>query len=278
MTTKHLLRVAYVMVALALLAWLAIGATIWSVWRSRREQVAVNAATAANTTAPPVPVPEGMFDRARSSVHYVSSDAGGAEGALPARLMRKIDLVPAQQRSVGGWISLLRKSGVPVCWRMAPRKAGEADLTFATPFERATVREVLDEMCRSDRRYRWEYMRDSPIVNILADEALDAPLGDISFRPKRIYYCLPDLQSRVSITGTFGFESPQNYQNLFYWPVSVIGKQITVRDYLNLAVAQYEGMTWTVSAEGILELDAPRATRDAVVEKYRDEAPEGPAR
>ncbi len=277
MKTKQLLRVAYVVVTLAVLAWLGIGAAIWSAWRHHQEEVSASAASAATTIAPPIPVPGETFDRARSSVQYVTSDAESTEGELPEVLSRDVDL-PGNERSLGGWIMFLRSEGVPVCWQVAPRKRGEADDTFAMPLERASVRDVLDEMCRLDRRYHWECMKDSAIVNILADEQLDASLGDVSFRPKRFVYCLPDLQSRVSIYGTFGVDVPQNYQNLFYWPVSVVGKQITVRDYLNLAVAQYEGMTWTVNAQGLLELDAPQATRDAVVEKYRDEAPDGPVR
>ena len=275
MTTKQILRVAYAVAALAVLVWLGIGAAIWSAWRHHQEEVAANAANAAVTIAPPVPVPGDAFDRARSSVQYVGSDSEGIEGELPEVLLREID-VPANERSLGGWITFLRSAGVPVCWRMPPRKPGEADVTFAMPLEKAKVQDVLDEMCRGDRRYHWECMMDSPIVNVLADDQLDVPLGDVSFRPKRFYYCLPDLQAGVYLYPTSGVDAPQNYQNLFYWPVSVVGKEITVRDYLNLAVEQYEGMTWTVDAQGFLELDAPRATREAVVQKYRDEEPDVP--
>lgn len=186
MKAKLILRVAYVVVALAVVAWLGIGAAIWSAWRHHQEEEAANAAAKVSTIAPPVPVPGESFDRKLSSVMYVSPDAEWGNSQLPAWLTRELESVPANERSIGGWITFLRKEGVPVCWQMAPNTLAETDLTFAMPFEQASVREMLDEMCRCDDRYRWEWMKNSQIVNILSDERLDVPLGDVSFRPKRL--------------------------------------------------------------------------------------------
>jgi hypothetical protein len=197
---------------------------------------------------------------------------------LPEALAREVDPRLGGGRSAGAWITFLREEGVSICWQVAPRVLGESDPTFEIPAERASVRQILDELCRRDPRYRWECMRGSPIVNVVHDERLDVPLGDISFRPKRLYYCLAELEPRVNIYPPYGVDPPQNYLHLWYWPVSIQAKQVTVRDYLNLAVAQYEGMTWTLNAQGYLELDVPRATREAVVEKYRDEESVGPVR
>jgi len=277
MTTKQILRLAYLIAALAVLAWVAIGGAIWSAYRSHREAVAANATSSTGIAVAPAAATSASvevepFDRASSSVQYDRLDETADPAKIPAWLDEELQL-PANERSIGGWIMLLREAGVQVCWRLAYRKAGEADLTFALPFEKASLRDVLDELCRCDRRYRWEWMAGSEVVNVLADERLDAPLGDVSFRPKRLYYCLPDLQPHVNVYGTFGgFDPPKGYGNLFYWPVTIKARQITVRDYLNLSVAQYDDMTWTVDAQGHLELDAPQATRDEVVEKHRDEA------
>ena len=276
MTTKQILRVAYVVVALALLLWLGIGAAIWSAWRHHQEEAAASTANAATTIAPPVPI--ATFDRKLSSVQYAGPDADAASGELPESLAREVDPRLAGERSAGAWITFLREEGVSICCLTAPQVLGESEPTFAMSVERANVRQILDELCRRDPRYRWECMRGSPIVNMLADERLDVPLGDVSFRPKRLYYCLAELEPHVSVYPPFGVDPPQNYLHLWYWPVSIQAKQITVRDYLNLAVAQYEGMTWTLNAQGLLELGAPQATRDTVVEKYRDEVADGPVR
>jgi hypothetical protein len=274
MTTKQILRLAYLIVALAVLAWVGIGGAIWSAYRTHREAVTASAtasispAAAAAATSASVDVEP--FDRALSTVQYERLGEMTNPTKIPAWLDEEIPL-PANERSIGGWIMLLREAGVQVSWRVAQRKAGEADLTFALPFEKASVRDVLDELCRCDRRYRWEWMAGSEVVNVLADEKLDAPLGDVSFRPKRLYFCLPDLQPHVYVYGTFGLDQPKGYGNLLYWPVAIKARQITVRDYLNLSVAQYNDMTWTVDARGQLELDAPQATCDAVATEHRDE-------
>jgi len=274
MTTKQILRLAYLIVAIAVLAWAGIGGAIWSAYRTHREAVAASATSSSSAPAAAAATSASVevepFDRARSSVQYERLDESSDPVKIPTWLDAEVT-VPANERSIGGWIMFLREAGVQVCWRVAQRKAGEADFTFTLPFEKVSVREVLDELCRCDRRYRWEWMAGSEVVNVLADEKLDAPLGDVSFRPKRLYYCLPDLQAHVYVYGTFGFDPPKGYGSLLYWPVAIKARQITVRDYLNLSVAQYDAMTWTVDVQGNLELDAPQATRDAVVEKHRDE-------
>jgi hypothetical protein len=220
-------------------------------------------------------LPVEAFDRSRSSVQYgwaVSDERAGAAGGdqVPDWLTRPIDELPVGEQAMGGWIGHLRKQGVAACWRMAAPDPREPDIVFTMPFEKGSVREILDEMCRRDPRYRWEWMKGGEVVNVLADEGLDLALGDVSFRPKRLYYCLGDLQSRVYVPMTFPYDQPRNYQNLLYWPVAIKAKEITIRDYLNLAVAQYEGMTWTVNSLGVLEFEAPEATRAKVVENYRD--------
>jgi hypothetical protein len=275
MTTKQILRLAYLIAALAVLAWVAIGGAIWSAYRTHRAAVAAGAASSTATVAAAAAATAASielepFDRARSSVQYERLDETADPAKIPAWLDEEIP-VPANERSIGGWIMLLREAGVQVCWRVAQRRVGEPDLTFALPFEKASVRDVLDELCRCDRRYRWEWMAGSEVVNVLADEKLDAPLGDVSFRQKRLYYCLPDLQPHAFVDGTFGYDPPKGYAHLLYWPVVIKARQITVRDYLNLSVAQYDEMTWTVDAQGHLDLDAPQATRDAVAQKYRDD-------
>jgi hypothetical protein len=269
MTTRQILRVAYAVVALAVLAWLGIGAAIWSLWREHQETVKASAAGAPTTVAAPVPAPGDAFDRARSSVQYAAPDSSG--DGLPDWLLREVEL-PSGEKSLGSWVAILRSTGVAVCWRIAPRNAGAADGTFALASERASVRDVLDELCRCEPRYRWEWMKNSEVVNLLADEGLDVPLGDVSFRRKRIYYCLSDLATTIEPYEQIGVGQPRSYRNLFYWPVTIQAKHITVRDYLNLAVNQYDGMTWTVDASGGLTLEAPKATEDAVVEQYRSEA------
>src|SRR5262245_12271551 len=144
MKAKVILRVAYVIVVLAVLAWVGIGTAIWWAWREHREEVAASAAAKASTIAPSVPVPGDTFDRAISSVQYLTPEVLGADEQLPTWLSREV-AIPANARSVGAWINFLRSEGATVCWRMALRPAGEADLTFAMPFEKASVRDVLDE-------------------------------------------------------------------------------------------------------------------------------------
>ena len=275
MNTKHIFRLAYLIVAAAVLAWIGIGGTIWVAYRTHREAVAANATTPATIVAAAAATAASIeidpFDRTKSSVQYEWLKPDSDASKIPDWLTRELGPLPANARSLGGWITALRAAGVQVCWKVAPRKVGEGDRTFALPFERASVREVLDELCRCDTRYRWEWMQGNEVVNVLADEKLDAPLGNVSFRPRRFFYCLADLQPHVYVWTNFNVDPPKGYDNLFYWPVEIKAREITVRDYLNLSVAQYDDMTWTVDAQGVLELDAPQATRDAVAEKYRDE-------
>lgn len=272
MTSKQILRLAYGVVALALLAWAGIGWAVWSAWRSHREELETIKSAAATTvaTTPLVPTPVEAFDRTQSSVQYGPTDGAGNAVDVPDWLLRTIEDMPEGEQSIGGWIGHLRKQGVAACWRMAPPNPREPDVVFAMPFEKGSVREILDELCRRNPRYHWEWMKGSEVVNVLADTRLDAPLGDVSFRPKRLYYCLADLQSAAYVYTTYPFDQPRNYQSLLYWPVTIKAKQITVRDYLNLAVAQYEGMTWTVNFQGVLEFEAPETTRAKVIENHRD--------
>ncbi|MCI0358619.1 MAG: hypothetical protein L0211_09055 [Planctomycetaceae bacterium] len=271
MTAKQILRVAYLVVALAALAWIGIGGAVWSVWRKHQSAAAASAIAGPAAAVTPPPQLIESFDRARSSVQYERLDADADEAAVPAWLARQIGPISANARSMAGWVGLLRQEGVQICWIAAPRKPSDPDFTFALPFERASVREVLDELCRCDARYRWEWMQGSEIVNLLGDEQLEVPLGDVSFRPKRLYYCVPDLAPHVAFHIFGPLDPPRNYGNLLYWPVEIKAREITVRDYLNLAVAQYEDMTWSVQRLNLVTLDAPQATRDAVAEKYRDE-------
>jgi hypothetical protein len=270
MDTKQIFRWAGICVAVAALVWIGIGAAIWSAYRTHRDAVAANAEAVAATTAAATTasIQIAPFDRTLSSVQYQWLAADADADQVPDWLARELDL-PLNERSIGAWITFLRKENVAVCWRAAPRRAGEADHTFALPFERASVRAVLDELCQRDRRYRWEWMKGSQVVNVLADERLDDPLGDVSFRSRPFCFCLPDVQSQVHVWRDFDLEPPKGYGDPFYWPVAIQqAREITVRDYLNLAVKQYDGMNWTVDAQGILELDAPEATRGEVIEKY----------
>jgi len=272
MTTKQILRVAYLVVALAVLVWIAIGGAIWSAWRTHREAVSASASAGTTIATTPTPPADAPFDRARSSVQYGQLGAPSDASQIPPWLARQIGPTPANARSMGGWVALLRQEGVQVCWKSAAaRRSGEPDFTFVLPFERASVREVLDELCRRDTRYCWEWMQGSEVVNVLADRGLDVPVGDVSFRAKRLYHCLPDLSPYVIGSLHAPADPPTDYGNLYFWPVEIKAREITVRDYLNLAVAQYKGMTWTVETYGLMTLDAPKATRDAVAEKHRDE-------
>lgn len=275
MKAKLIVRLAYVVVAVAVLVWASIGAAIWLAWRIHQETAAANAIASTASLAAPTVIPEQPIDRSRSSVQYRRLDGDEQDGDLPPWLARELDPIPTNARSMSGWVTRLRAEGVQVCWQMAPVRPGESDFTFALPFERASVREVLDELCRCDSRYRWEWMEGSEVINLLIDEKLDVPLGDVSFRSKRLYYCQSELSRWRVNYGAYGVDPPRSYVNVLYWPVAIKAREITVRDYLNLVVSQYDQMTWSARTPwGLVEFDAPQATRDAVVEKYRDEVPD----
>jgi hypothetical protein len=284
MQPKTLLRLAYLIVALALLMWVGIGGAIWSAWRGHQEALAANGPAGASLTPSTGDLlAEEPFNRSKSTVQYEQLAADADPSQVPDWLNRQIGPLPPISQPMVGWAVSLSKQGVQVCCWERPITTAVREPGFALPIDRGTVRELLDELCRCDPRYRWEWMTGSEIVNIVpVASALpvapglpigngEAPIGDVSFRPKRLYFCLADVSGHVYMAPYGARQEPYGYGDILYWPFSVKAKQITVRDYLNLLAAQYDGMTWCVNDRNIVEFDAPEATRQEVIEKYRDE-------
>ena len=283
MKPKTILRVAYLVVALAILMWALVGGAIWSAWRTHQEAIAASGPAGASATpSTDEAFTEEIFDRAKSSVQYEHLAADAVPSQVPDWLNRQIGPLPPLNQSMLGWAVALRKEGVQVCcWQRRITTTGR-EPGFAPSIDRGTVRELLDELCRCDPRYRWEWVKGTEIVNIVPVDAGmplypgmpqaygEGVLGDISFRPKRLFYCLSDVQGHVYIDPS-RIGPPNGYGEILYWPFQVKAKQITVRDYLNLLAGQYEGTTWLVNDRSIVEFDAPEATRQMVLEKHRDD-------
>ena len=283
--TKNLLRVAYLIVVLALLMWAGIGGAIWSAWRTHQEAVAASAPAGASAT--PSTDEDFLdvepFDRAKSSVQYERLTAETDPSQVPDWLKRQIGPLPPLNQSMLGWAVALRKENVQVCCWQRRITTAAREPGFAPSIDRGTVRELLDELCRCDPRYRWEWVKGTEIINIVpVDGGVplypgmppahgEAVMGDVSFRPKRLFYCLADVQGHVYVDPYGRQGEPTGYGDVLYWPFSVKAKQITVRDYLNLLAAQYEGMTWLVNDRNIVEFDAPETTRQTVLDKHRDD-------
>jgi hypothetical protein len=262
MQTKTILRVAYVVAGLALAMWVAIGGVVWYTWEHHRQDVA-EAASSLATTSPlgndPAEVDYEPFDRSRSSVQYERLEKDAASEDVPTWLSRRIGPLSASEQTMAAWVLELREQGVQVCFEQVRRDWQTPDPPFAISRGAASVREVLDELCAKDERYYWEWMKGSEVVNVLVRGRSEARLGNVAFRNRPLEKCQAEIEPYLLAT-LYGPNQSRN--EMFVWPMDISAREITVRDYLNLLVKQYEGMTWTVNYMGQVAFDAPEATRE----------------
>jgi hypothetical protein len=262
MQTKTILRVAYVVAGLALAMWVGIGGVVWYTWEHHRQEVA-EAASALASTSPlgndPAELDYEPFDRRKSSVQYEHLKEDAEAENVPPWLARQIGPLSASEQTMAAWVAELREHGVQVCFEQVRRDWQTPDPPFAISRGEASLREVLDQLCAADRRYYWEWMKGSEVVNVLVRGRTEARLGNVAFRNRPLEKCQAEIEPYLLSTPYGPNQSPGEMR---VWPMDMSAREITVRDYLNLLVKQYEGMTWTVNYLGQLAFDAPEATRE----------------
>ena len=264
MKSRTILRVAYVVAGLAVLMWVGVGGVVWFVWDQHRQDVAEAGSALANRNAlandEPTDTAYESVDRTRSSVQYERLEVDDAGSTVPPWLARQIGPLSASEQTMAAWVLELREQGVQVCFEQVRRDWQTPDPPFAISRGEASVREVLDELCAKDERYYWEWMKGSEVVNVLVRGRSEARLGNVAFRNRPLEKCQAEIEPYLATP----YGPNQSRNEMLVWPIDMSAREITVRDYLNLLVTQYKGMTWTVNYMGQVAFDAPEATREAM--------------
>jgi hypothetical protein len=102
-------------------------------------------------------------------------------------------------------------------------------------------------------------MQGSEVVNVLVRGRSEARLGNIAFRNRSLEKCQAEIEPYLRATP---YGPNQSRDEMLLWPMDMSAREITVRDFLNLLVKQYDGMTWTVNYFGQIGFDAPETTRE----------------
>jgi hypothetical protein len=195
---------------------------------------------------------------------------------LPPFLEKKITMEAQGERSLSDWIAILRNQNVNVCFEACRTSLAEPDHEFAVRFENAPLHEVLEACVLFDSRYRWEVWEEKEIVNVIPKKSrLDARVGDISFRSRTLISCVeePALRDEAKLFRGI-WVGPRGPTAMMNWPFNIDARGASARDFLNLMVAQYEGMTWHITRAGAIGFYMPDKAADAVRESIRANLPE----
>jgi hypothetical protein len=192
--------------------------------------------------------------------------SGDASSTVPEMLRRRVGELPDKKQTMYEWVRELQGLGFRVCVEDIRRRPLDRQTGRFTLRGNQELVQVLHVLTQNDPRFRWDYLDGTDVVNVVPidDSRFSASMEPIHFPSRPLAECFvhPVLLEKAKIShATSGARGPGN---LAYWPIRVNMNGGTVRDYLNLMVRQYEGMTWSINSAGVVGIEAPEEVRRRV--------------
>jgi hypothetical protein len=202
------------------------------------------------------------------------SSTNSAAASIPDFLHSTVHALPTEMWTVATATAYLRSRGFRVCSEELQRGLHEQPRLFRLSTSSRALHEVLDDVVAGDPSYRWDFVTNSDIVNVVPirsrlDVALQVP-GD---EQRRLINCVGELHQPGKLHYSDfllgNFKDPGRIEN---WPFTVRESNVLARDYLNQLAGQYDGMSWHVTSGTSVYFEVnPPELFDSVAEKLRAE-------
>jgi len=177
----------------------------------------------------------------------------------------KVDEFVVDKATIEEALAKLHEYGIRVCLEKVPRPRGSEEKRVSLQLSEVSIRNILDEIVKSDPRYEWEYVTlptGCDLVSVLPKGAKGDPedllntkvaafkVDDITIEEaiSNIYDFCPELQQRIRYGGRAGSilrGIPMKGQRRVR-KVSLLLENVTLREILNelICMSSNSGAGW----------------------------------